>query len=191
MKKLWMVSMVVIGITSVNLSAQSITVASDRNPDTDFTKYKTYDFASQVDNELDEGLYFLNDLVFKGQIRDAVNSELMGLGYKQTDDNPDLVVNFRVFDQATRIRGTEDYGTGYWGTDNYRSISDTTSYEVEPGTLMISLVDKKTGSMVWHGFASGLIDNNAFIKDEGKIREAVNLIFDEYGLRAREYSKRD
>jgi len=68
-------------------------------------------------------------------------------------------------------------------------VSDTTSYVVEPGTLLISLVDRKKGSLVWQGFASGLIDNNTFIKDEGKIREAVNLIFDEYGMRATDYDR--
>jgi hypothetical protein len=94
-----------------------------------------------------------------------------------------------VFDKAARIQGMESYGTGYWG-NQYRDISDTVSYEIEPGTLIVSLVDRKDGHIVWHGFASGLIDNNAFIKDEGKIRQAVNMIFDEYGLRAREYSKK-
>lgn len=174
----------------LGVNAQTITVASDRNLETDFEKFSTYDFASQVDNELDEGIFFLNDLVFKGQIRDAVNSELMGLGYSQTDVEPDLIVNFRVFERSTRIKGTDGYGQDYWGSEMYRSISDTTSYEVEPGTLMVTLVDRKTGAMVWHGFASGLIDNNAFIKDEGKIHEAVNLIFEEYGVRAGEYSKK-
>lgn len=169
---------------------QTITVASDRAPDTDFSKYKTFYWTSQVDNKLDEGYNFLNDLILKAQVREAVKAELMGLGYKLNPETPDVLVNFRVFDKPVRIRGMEGYGTSYWGTEQYRSISDTTSYEVEAGTLLVSLVDRKAGAIVWQGFASGLIDNNQFIKDEGKIREAVNMIVDEYGIRAKEYSRK-
>ncbi len=58
-----------------------------------------------------------------------------------------------------------------------------------PGTLIVSLVDRKTGTMVWQGFASGLINNHEFIKDEAKVREAVSLIFDEFGMRATDYDR--
>jgi hypothetical protein len=61
---------------------------------------------------------------------------------------------------------------------------------VKAGTLLVSLVDRKKGAIVWQGFASGLIDNNQFIKDEVKIHEAVNLIFENYGMRADNYSKK-
>ena len=169
--------------------AQTITVAADQRLDTDFSRFKTFNWTSQVDSELDEGYYFLNDLILKSQVRDAVKSELMGLGYT-LDANPDLLVNFRVFDRPTRIKGHEGYGVTYWGDEQYRLISDTTSYDVEAGTLLISLVDREDGAIVWQGFASGLIENDKFIKDESSIHEAVNLIFEEYNQRAREYSKR-
>jgi hypothetical protein len=188
MKRAVAVCIVVLGITSTY--AQSITVASDRRMDTDFSKYKTFYWASQVDDKLDEGLYFLNDLVLKANTREAVEAELLGLGYTLDANEPDLIVNFRVFEEPVRLKGLEGYGTSYWGGEQYRSISDTTSYEVEAGTLLVSLVDREKGEIVWNGFASGLIDDDKFIKDEGKIREAANLIFEEYGLRAREYSKK-
>jgi hypothetical protein len=170
--------------------AQSIIIASDRDLDADFTSYKTFNFASQVDDKLDAGYFFLNDLLLKSEIRDAVKSELMGLGYKMETTEPDLIVNFRVFEKPVQLKGTEGYGTTFWGGEQYRDISDTTTYNVDAGTLLVSLVDRENGGIVWHGFASGLIDNDKFIKDEVKIREAVNLIFDEYGLRAKEYSRK-
>jgi len=57
-------------------------------------------------------------------------------------------------------------------------------------TLLVSMADRESGKVVWQGFASGLIENDAFIKDEGKIREAVNLIFEEYNQRAKEYTRK-
>lgn len=187
MKRIVILFLMLVGIASSY--AQSITVASDKRLNTDFSKYKTFYWASQVDNTLDEGFFFLNDLIFKANVREAVAAELQGLGYTLEPNNPDLIVNFRVFEEPVRLKGQEGYGSTYWG-EQYRSISDTTSYEVEAGTLLVSLVDRQNGEIVWHGFASGLIDNDKFIKDEGKIREAANLIFEEYGLRAKEYSRK-
>lgn len=103
---------------------------------------------------------------------------------------PDLIVNFRVFGEPVTIKGYEDYGTSYWGDQRFREISDTTSYNLDAGTLIVSMADRESGRVVWQGFASGLIKDNAFMKDEGKIREAVNLIFEEYDQRAREYTRK-
>ena len=178
--------------TIVGTYAQDITVRSFEAEDTDYSKYKTFDWASQVSNELDAGMYFLNDLILKAQVRDAVKSELMGLGYKKsnTPDQADLIVNFRVFDEPVTLKGSEGYGDDYWGTSAYTTISDTESYDVEAGTLLISLADRESGRVIWQGFASGLIDNNKFIKDQVKVSEAVNLAFEDYGQRAREYTRK-
>lgn len=104
--------------------------------------------------------------------------------------DPDLIVNFRVFEEPVTLKGYEGYGTSYWGDEQYRQISDTTSYDVEAGTLLLSMADRESGTVIWQGFASGLIKDNTFIKDEGKIREAVNLIFEEYNQRAKEYTRK-
>ena len=187
MKRMMLIGLMLVGFI-IGLHAQSITVESDRALNTDFSKYKTFGLASQVDSELDEGFYFLNDLVMKSMIRDAVKDELMGLGYTESDE-PDLIVNFRVFDEPVTLKGFEGYGTSYW-SEEYRQISDTTSYDVEAGTLLVSMADRESGQVVWQGFASGLLENNSFIKDEAKIHEAVNMIFEEYDQRAREYTRK-
>ncbi len=171
-------------------AAQEITVAADKRLNHDFSQYKTFHWSSQIDSKLDEGHYFLDDLVLKSQIRDAVEAELLGLGYEQDPTEPDLVVSFRVFDEPVQIKGYEGYGTGYFGDEEYRLISDTTTYDVEAGTLLISLVDREEGAMVWHGFASGLIEKDEFIKEKRTIHEAVALIFEEYHANAREYTRR-
>jgi hypothetical protein len=188
MKKV-MMGLILLFIVAASYAQSSITVRSEQGEDVDYTKYKTFGWASQVSNELEAGVYFLNDLVLKAQVRDAVKSELLGLGYEMNADQPDLLVNFRVFDQPVTIKGAEDYGDNYWGNDNYSGISNE-SYDVEAGTLLVSLADRESGRVVWQGFASGLIDNNQFIKDEGKIHEAVDMIFAEYNERATEYSKK-
>lgn len=189
MRKMVLIGLLVIGFLGT-AKAQAITVESDRSLDTDFSEYKTFYWASQVDSWLDEGFYFLNDPTMKAMVRDAVKGELMGLGYHMQSHEPDLIVNFRVFDQPVTLKGYEGYGTSYWGDERFREVSDTTSYDVEAGTLLVSMADRESGRVVWQGFASGLLEGDAFVKDEGKIREAVNLIFEEYGHRAREYTRK-
>jgi hypothetical protein len=166
-----------------------ITVESEKASDVDFSKYETFNFASTIDGNLEQGLYFLDDLVFKNQIRDAVQDEMMGVGYSRVSRDPDLIVNFRVFDQPTKLKGSKGYGAHYWGNAaGYKNLSDTKTYDVKAGTLLISFVDRKNSQVVWQGFASGLIDNDRFIKDKMHIREAVNLIMNEYNERADRYS---
>jgi len=159
-------------------------VDTDKRLNTDFSQYKTYAWASQVDNKLDEGLYFLNDLVLKDLLRKSVGYELDSRGYTKATQSPDLLVNFRVFDKPTTLKGYTGYGTTYWGTEEVREPEDTTSFQVEAGTVIINLVDMKNGAIVWRGFASGLMDGNVFNKKEDKIKEAVHLIFEEYPVRA-------
>jgi hypothetical protein len=187
MKKIVLLAMLLMVCMTLTY-AQKIIVKGDRELGTDFGKYKTFNWANHagLDNN---GIYFLNDLIFKADIREAVEHEMQGLGYKLQPQSPDLIVNFRVFDQKARIKGYEGYGQGYWGSEEFRQASDTASYVIEPGTLLVSLVDRKNGTLVWQGFASGLINNKEFIKDHEKIKEAVNLIFEEYGMRATDYDR--
>jgi hypothetical protein len=174
-----------------------VTVHAEQGNNIDYSNYKSFAWASSISNDLEPGVYFLNDLVLKAQIREAVKGELMGRGYQlsQNPEQSDMVVNFRVFDKPVTLKGSEGYGDDYWGSSgatssNYSYITDDTSYEVQAGTLLISLADRKNGKVFWQGFASGLIDNNQFVKDEVKIREAVKSIFDEYSQNAKAYSRK-
>ncbi len=171
-------------LTAGLVQAQNVTVDADRKLNVDFSKYKTYTWASQVDNRLDPGFYFLNDLTLKKRIRDAVGFALDGRGYKLTRQSPDLLVNFRVFEKPTTIKGFTGYGTTYFGVGEVREPEDVTTFDVKAGSIILNLVDTKTGQVVWRGLASGLTNANGFDRDENRIRQAVNLIFEKYPYRA-------
>ncbi|MVM41600.1 DUF4136 domain-containing protein [Spirosoma sp. HMF3257] len=167
--------------------AQNITIDADKKLNTDFSKYKTYAWTSQVDNKLDPGFYFLNDLELKERVRNAVAFALDGRGYTFNRQSPDLLVNFRVFDRPTTIKGYAGYGTTYFGNNEVREPDDQTSFDVKAGSLIVNLVDKKTGQVVWRGLASGLTNNNGFDRDHNKIKQAINLMFEKYSYRADHY----
>ena len=178
-------------LMSLTASGQEVTTHSYREDDVDFRRYRTYFWASQALSQRDEGSYFLNDLVLKSDVRDAVHGELEGRGYRPNESDPDLLVNFRVVGKDVMLRGPNGYGPAYWEKGElFSNDSRRNEIKVNAGTLIISLLDRNAGKVVWEGFASGVIEKNEFKINEGKIREAVNLIFEEYGNRVDEYTRR-
>ena len=182
--------MFVFVLTSNVLSAQEIVVQSREAADVDLSRMKTFAWASQVNGALDAGNYFLNDIVLKADIRDAVKSELDQRGYRHDPESADIIVNFRVFDEPVILNTYESYGEAFWGDVEFKNPMDSVNTELQAGTLIISMVDREAGKLLWQGFASGLIEKNKFIKEEEKVREAVKLIFERYNYRASEYTKR-
>lgn len=169
------------------IQAQDVTIDSETKPDTDFSKFKTYAWASQVDSKSDQGQYFLSDLALKKQIRDAVSYAMDGRGYQLTRQNPDLIVNFRVFDKPTTIKGYTGGNSGYFGANEVQGLGNEQDIQVQEGTILVNIVDTKTSQAIWRGLASGLTSDNSFNRQEGKVREAVNLIFNKYAYRADKY----
>ncbi len=169
--------------TSSKMSGtQHVTVDTEKKLNTDFSKYKTYAWASQVDNKLDPGFYFLNDLELKARIRDAVKYEMDARAYTFQRQSPDLIVNFRVFEKPTKIQGYTGYGTTYFGNE-VREPEDATTFDVKAGSIVVNLVDEKTGQVVWRGLISGLTNDNGFDRSQNKIKESINLIFEKYPFR--------
>jgi hypothetical protein len=113
-------------------------------------------------------------------IKDGIENELVGRGYRENEASPDLLIVYQVFDQRATLHGYHPVEpTGPQGSQ-VRQPSDTTTFVLEPGSLMISMIDAKTSEMVWNGFSSGLIDNSKFISDDADIKEAIHTIFEEF-----------
>lgn len=148
----------------------------------DFSKYKTYSWASQVTN-LQNGIYFLNDLVFKAMVRDAVEHEMAAKGYTYQPTGSDLVVNFRSFDQPIEITSNENLGAEYWATDEPYAYDTQRKVKLEKGSILVQIIDRKKGVEVWQGYASGLTNGDAFDKNHDKVYVAVGQIFKEYNHR--------
>lgn len=189
MKGIWLSVSLFLMATMIT-TGQEISVCSQKDPDTNFGKYTTYYWAEQIDDVLDQGHFFMNDLILKADIRDAVRRELDARGYRLQPKNPDLIVNFRIFGKKTRLRGHQGYGSTFWGQHEYKPTLGGKTGEVEAGTLILCMLDRDRNVLVWEGMASGLQSGDVFLKDEGTIREAVNLMLEDYGIRVNEYTRR-
>ncbi|MBU1820499.1 MAG: DUF4136 domain-containing protein [Bacteroidetes bacterium] len=171
--------------------AKDYTVTSDKDLSAPFDSYKTYAWAKHI-RTANSLAYVVNDAILKKRIQDAVAHELNARRINQSSNDPDLLVNYRVFDKPVEMTGYEGYfhDAEYWGTDEVRNNAlglirrntddEGTKYYFDKGTLLVQLVDAEKGVVVWQGYASGLMDGNVFDKDEEHIAQAVNLIFDRF-----------
>lgn len=148
----------------------------------DFSKYKTYSWASQI-TDPKNGIYFLNDLLFKAQIRDAIDHEMAAKGYTYQPETGDLVVNFRVFEQSTEIMNNQNLGAGYWSADEQYPYNNQNKVKLDRGSILVQMIDRKMGEQVWEGYASGLTNGNAFDKSKDKVYVAIGQIFKRYDHR--------
>jgi hypothetical protein len=123
-------------------------------------------------------------------ITSSIEDALEGRGYVNAA-RPDLLVTYRVLEKKGRFKGYKDDSPTKISSGEVRQPSDTITYTLEPGTLMIGLIDTKTSQLAWEGFASGLMTDNAFTSDEVKIRQAINLIFEKFRYRADKYGSNE
>lgn len=163
--------------------AQTVTVDSELRPNIDFSHFKSYAWAMQPTSKQDDAG---NVLALKAQMRDAVANAMDGRGYTFNRQSPDLIVNFRVLDQPTTLKGYTG-STPYFSANEVQSLGKEKDIVVQAGTILVNLVDAKTDEAIWQGIASGLLTANSKDRQEGKIREAVNLIFNKYPYRADSY----
>lgn len=211
------IAMICMGLFSMQCAQRDVAkVVGQQTMDqqVEFDQYQTYTWASQI-NDSQNNVYFLNDLILKANILQAVAHELEARGYRHSNQGADLVVNFRVFEEPVEITAVPaDMGAGYWGPGDFTggttgAMGTTTgtgtgvgttapvaggagqqTYQLEQGSIIVQLADKETGQVVWQGFASGLTDGNVFSKEEQRIKEAVRLIFDTYPHEATPLSDR-
>lgn len=159
-------------------SPNQAVVKTDYDKDADFSKFKTFYWAEEIDNNKD-GHPLLNNTLVSKRIKNSIISEMEGRGYKLSDKNPDLLVNFHiVVEEKTEYRTVpSSFGYRYWLRDDVRP------YNYNEGTLIIDLVDYDEKQLVWQGYSSGILKNKEDAL-ESKIRESISLIFQEFKFRA-------
>ena len=151
-------------------AAQDVTYDYDHAAD--FSKYKTYGWTQST------GL--ANELYHLRVVRE-VEGQLgtKGLSRVQPDATPDVLVAYhasfeRNLEVSGSVRGAGAFGVGAQG-------SAASDYGVLVGTLVVDLVDAKTGVLVWHGLASSDIKSSEGPESrEKKIEKATARMFRNY-----------
>ncbi|WOT06067.1 DUF4136 domain-containing protein [Shewanella youngdeokensis] len=148
-------------IMALALSAcSSLKTSSDYDPSINFANVKTY---AWVEKKTEDTTYNLEGLMDQ-RVRNAVNEQLQLNGLRLVSaDKADVLVNYltqidkkiNVDTFNTHYGYNPYYGPGWrWGGHGH---SQTTVREYEVGTLILDLVDTKSGQLMWRGSVADTI----------------------------------
>lgn len=150
----------------------TLTVQTDYDTSYNFSKLKTY--AWLENKSPSDDIRINNSLIIK-RVVNAVNNNLQSRGYTLVSrDKADFFVNWFGFIQNRIQQETIDtYYThsGYTTTWAYSGFSRTYTYEYQEGTLIIDILDSKSGQLVWRGTAQDYLAEN---ETPEKITERIN-----------------
>ena len=153
-----------------------VKVSTDYDKETDFSKFKSYNFTEEALN------LPLNDLNKKRLIT-AVSNELSKKGMSKSD-NPDVLVDIKVSAEKKQsaTATTDWYGAGYryrWG-GGFTTTSINVNDYLE-GTIFIDFINAGSNQLVWQGRGVGTLNPDAKPeKREKRIDKGVAKIFKKY-----------
>lgn len=146
-------------------------VDNDYRYSTHFKKYITYAF---VDCERDTN-------ILCEDVQQAILYQMRARGYEFNAQKPNVLVNFSIYYDRLKYKGYDQPSMVNWVTTEddaymYRPVK----YDLEKGTLMISIIEAESSEVVWRGYATGIFNKASSKKNYFK--SIVRDIFDQYPL---------
>jgi len=161
----------------VFVGCSSLKVTTDFDPSQDFSKYKTYRWATSKEvNQNDE---LTKNPLIKKRVMKAIDKALQTKGFTKTENDPDFVVMIMAGTkekmQVTNTGGGYGYGRyggwydPWWGP--YGGSTHVSYYE--EGSLVIDIVDWNQKELSWRGIGTGVVKEYSSQKEH---QEALNEI---------------
>lgn len=187
--RLWWLAKVTGLILLLTACASGPKVRSDYDKSTDFSRYKTFGFASPLgtDNEHYQ-------TIVSQQLKVITRRELEARGLTYSEKSPQLLVNFSArlsdklrTDTVPRTgmsmgvgggRGYYGYRAGYYSA--WPMYDETIVSSYTEGTLNIDVIDAARKQMVWEGVAVGSVSEKARENMAETIEKVVVAIFQKY-----------
>jgi hypothetical protein len=164
-------------ITGLISCGPSIRVFSDYDKDLKVTDYKTFTWldAKAIEGKGTNPLYY-NELNDK-RIKTAINAEMAAKGYRMLESNGELEMHYHIVVEDKTSVSTEPYGYTYGPYWLGRRVN---VYQYREGTLIVDVMDKKTSTLVWRGWATDVITKEVTKNPEKAISDAVQAIYKKY-----------
>lgn len=161
-----------LGVALLGTMALAQSVSYDYDRAVDFARYRTYAWVRGTN---------LNDELNHKRVVRAIDSQLAlkGLGRVETELGADMLVAYHAsFDDHLQITGMS---SGF-GAPRFGNVTGmATTQKVVSGTLVVDMMDGKTRTIVWRGFAERDLNPTANPeKREKNITKAVEKIFKNY-----------
>jgi len=153
-------------------------VRTNYMPGTDFSKYHTYAWVSQVQGVPAVGVQ--PDQILDAQVKQAIDAQMAAKGLTKAEDSSkaDLLLGYQLaIDREKQINGFGDNfggfgGGGSWGPwgNSFGTFSANTSTNYI-GTFVVGMYDPAAKKLVWIGAAQHAIEPS---KKQEKNQEKLN-----------------
>ncbi|MGV3657712.1 MAG: DUF4136 domain-containing protein [Chitinophagaceae bacterium] len=166
----------------------------EKDDTVNFSNYKTYTWVDTKEKEESKGANSLTEQ----HIRKAVDEELARQGWRKSSNQPDVLLSYDVLVERALKQNREPVYTQpftrtfynpytrRWGYIYYPSRFagyDRIQYEVQEGTVTISMIDAASEKTVWQGWTT---DEMASRNLTGKeIQASVKSIFRKFDVAAK------
>lgn len=171
MKKVYISAIVLVLFTSC-LGYKELPVEYDYSYKGNFKKYKTFDImkpAGTADSSM------INETIER-----SILSRMKFLGYRQTESKPHLLVSFKMFEDSMKFNGYNQPEIEQWVLEGKEDVNyDPKKLDLNSGTLLIQLYDRKQNRSIWQGYSTELYGAIDF-HDKRTLRNAVISILDKY-----------
>ncbi len=137
-----------------------------------FKRYRSFDILKPIGVS--------DSTMYNGVIERSILSRMKFLGYRQTDNRPNLLISYKMFGDSLRFNGYIQPDIEEWvKTQNVDLDYDAQRYNLKTGTLLIQFYDRKQNRSVWQGYATTMYGDIDFGNDR-HLRNAVISILDKY-----------
>ena len=163
------------------LACSSLKVATDFDPNADFTKIRSYawlDERSGVEGDRNEVSSLLDQ-----RIRRAIDAELLGKGLAISErDSADVLVSYHLGVEKKLDVNTIHTGYGYGRYGGYGGgRTETYVSEYEEGTFLVDLIEPSKKELIWRGSGQARVKRSSSPEDrEERVREVVAKVLAAY-----------
>ncbi|MCC5939513.1 MAG: DUF4136 domain-containing protein [Lunatimonas sp.] len=157
--------LVLLIVCSACLSQRDFVAEYDYNYRGAFKKYKTFGFVEEETK---------GDNAFGEVIEKTISSRLGSQGFRIKDNNPDLLVIYKLYQSEVRYRGYNQPDFDFWlkkqgielledepdsvAREKMRENYNAVKYTQNDGMLVILVIDHKKGNTVWQGYTNAFFD---------------------------------
>ena len=140
-------------ILPIVLGSCAVKVHTMQDDTVDFSKYKTFCWLQGCEFTF-SGPSYLDDSLWRETMKEAIIDELEAKGFVRDENNPDLLIDFYIsVEQKTSV--------AYRPIDEYNDYIPLPADEIITyleGTMIIDIVDKTQGKMVWRSESIGYLE---------------------------------
>ena len=152
-------------VAAVTVACAPVTVTSFTERGIQALHYRTYDWGT-VDTAVPGEPRLDNNSFFHDYLSGAIDRQLRSRGYEQTALTPDLRVHYHASAaQRIYISGSEP---------TRERCVDCAVQVYDEGTVLIDLVDGRTGALVWRGSAQ--TDIAGAVADQARLERVIERV---------------